>query len=366
LFLSVLHGIERSSERLPLPAWARPALGGLALGLSGTGLILLLGPRLGTEGQGVGIFGGGYGLVQVAITDAPWLPRGWGGVELLLVLMVAKLIASSLTIGTGGSAGDFGPSLVLGGLVGGVFGRAVHIVWPELGIDAGAFALVGMGTFYGGIAHVPLSALVLVCELAGTYDLLVPLMLSVGISFVLLHRRSLYGAQVPSRRDSPAHRKTFVLDVLKGVRAREVLEERPVVRFAPDMPMSRMLQQVADARWQEVFPVVDQSGKLRGVVTTGALRQVAAEPDLAGLTIAADVMRPALTIPPDCNLREAARRLRLEEDVTGLVVQSAEGALLGILDEGDIARAYLQATSEAQGASGEISITGRFPQPPST
>src|SRR4029079_15287034 len=133
-----------------------------------------------------------------AITGTEWLPKGWTGVELLLHLCAAKLIASSLTLGTGASAGDFAPSLVLGGLFGGAFGRAASLLLHDPRIDPGAFALVGMGTFYGGIAHAPISSLAMVCELAGSYDLLVPLMLAEGIAFVALRRRSLYAAQLPT------------------------------------------------------------------------------------------------------------------------------------------------------------------------
>src|SRR5262249_40449618 len=109
-------------------------------------------------------------------------------------------------IGTGGSAGDFAPSLVLGALFGGAFGRAAQLLLHDPRIDPGAFALVGMGACYGGIAHVPVSSLVLVSELAGRSDLLVPLMLAHGIAFIALQRHSLYRAQVPTLNDSPAHR----------------------------------------------------------------------------------------------------------------------------------------------------------------
>ena len=94
---------------------------------------------------------------------------------------------------------------MIGGLFGGAFGRAAQLLLHDPRIDPGAFALVGMGTFYGGIAHAPLSSLVLVCELAGSYDLLVPLMLAEGIAFVALRKRSLYHAQVPTQRESPVH-----------------------------------------------------------------------------------------------------------------------------------------------------------------
>jgi len=261
-FLGVLHGVKRWSAQLPLPLWARPGLGGLLLGCVSAPVLWWFGRHLGLPGQGLGILGGGYGAAQIAITGASWLPGGWLGVQILLLLCAGKLVASSLTIGTGGSAGDFAPSLVLGGLFGGAFGRAVQLLVHDPRIDPGAFALVGMGIFYGGVAHVPVSSLVMVCELAGSYDLLVPLMLAEGIAFVALRRRSLYPAQVPSQHDSPAH-PAAGLDVLRSIAVRDVMiEGRPFVSFSPGTPASEMLPRIAEAGWQDTFPVLDRQGML--------------------------------------------------------------------------------------------------------
>jgi CIC family chloride channel protein len=178
----VAIGFSSTLERVKrFAAWSKPALGGLALGLFATPFIMEIGPRIGHEGQGLGILGGRYDAAQLAITGAPSFPEGWRGVELLALLGVAKIVATSLTVGSGGSAGDFGPSLVIGGIFGGAFGRAASMLLHDPRIDPGAFALVGMGTLYGGLAHVPIASLVMTCELAGSYDLLVPLMLAEGI-----------------------------------------------------------------------------------------------------------------------------------------------------------------------------------------
>ena len=146
-FLRLFRAVQRAAAALPGPAWLRPAVGGLALGLLATPIVMLVGDRLGAEGQGLGIFGGGYGAAQTAITGAPWLPGGWSSVGLLCLLAIAKVAAASLTIGSGGSAGDFAPSLAIGALLGGAFGRAAQLVLGDPAIDAGAFALVGMGVF---------------------------------------------------------------------------------------------------------------------------------------------------------------------------------------------------------------------------
>ncbi|MES1171912.1 MAG: chloride channel protein [Bacteroidota bacterium] len=232
LFLGTLRTVQAVSARLTVPDWAKPAMGGLALGVFAVPLILLVGWQVGQPGQGLGLLGGGYGAVQVAISGASWLPGGWSAVALLAGLCVAKVFASSLTIGTGGSAGDFAPSLVIGGLFGGAFGRAVQLLSDDPRINPAAFALIAMGTFYGGLAHAPLSSLIIVCELAGSYDLLVPLMLAEGIAFVALRKRSLYTAQPATRRQSPAHSDDSGLIVPPP----PVPPVEPVVPVAPVAP----------------------------------------------------------------------------------------------------------------------------------
>ncbi|HWV38410.1 MAG TPA: chloride channel protein [Vulgatibacter sp.] len=215
LFLATLRGTRRIIGKLPGPTWMRPAYGGLLLGALITPVLVVLAGHVPAPGQGLGILGGGYGAVQVAITGSDWLPDGWTAVALLAAMSVAKLVAASFTIGSGGSAGDFAPSLAIGGLFGGAFGRAAQLLVDPT-IDPGAFALVGMGVFYGGIAHVPLASLVLVCELAGNYDLIVPLMLTQGIAFVALRNRALYHAQPATLADSPVHRGTLARQPSEG------------------------------------------------------------------------------------------------------------------------------------------------------
>ncbi|HSZ81972.1 MAG TPA: chloride channel protein [Polyangia bacterium] len=288
LFMTSLRTVQRASAALKIPEWMKPALGGAALGAFCVPIILFVGWRLAQPGQGVGLLGGGYGAVQVAITGAPWLPMGWSGAALLLFLCFAKIIASSLTIGTGGSAGDFAPALVIGGLFGGAFGRAAHMLTGDPRIDAGAFALVAMGTFYGGAAHAPLSSLVLVCELAGSYDLLVPLMLAEGIAFVALRKKSLYHAQVATQRQSPVH-QTPSLDILRAARVAQVM--RPV--------------------------------------------------SMSGVPVVA----PDLHVGPDDDLRTATQTL-LTNKLREIPVTDAAGQIVGLLDEADISRYFLDASTK--------------------
>jgi CIC family chloride channel protein len=292
LFLSSLRTVQRVTASLPIPKWARPGLGGLAVGVFCVPIVVFVGWRLAQPGQGVGLLGGGYGAVQVAISGADWLPVGWAGVALLAFLCLAKIVASSLTIGSGGSAGDFAPSLVIGGLFGGAFGRAAQMLLGDPRIDPGAFALVAMGTFYGGVAHVPLSSLVLVCELAGSYDLLVPLMLAEGIAFVALRRKSLYRAQVGTQRESPVHQQsTPTRDVLRETRVGAVM---------------RMMSS-------------------SGIPTAAREHSVRA----------------------DADLRTAAETM-LANKLREVQVTDAEGQVIGLLDEADISRFYLKAADDEQ------------------
>jgi CIC family chloride channel protein len=348
LFIGILHQVKRITERLPIAPWAKPALGALALGALAVPIIWFVGRRMGA-GQGLGILGGGYGAAQVASTGAPWVPAEWRGVQLLLMLGAAKMVATALTVGSGGSAGDFGPSMVMGGIFGGAFGRAAQLLLNDPRIDPGAFALVGMGTFYGGLAHVPIGSLVMTCELAGSYDLLVPLMLAEGIAFVALRNRSLYSSQVDTKRDSPAHRDDLIFDVLKDVRVGTVvIGGRDIVSFRRQTPAAEVLRLVAAAEWQDAFPVLDSDDELVGVVTTDILRAAATEPDVTNLAVADDMMAPPIFVKDSDDLHTALESM-LAAGMRELLVVDADKRVIGVVDEAEITAAYLAATAGRRG-----------------
>jgi len=301
VFLASLRSVQSLSERLELPGWAKPGIGGLAVGLFCVPIIMFIGWRVSQPGQGLGLLGGGYGAVQMAISGSTWLPGGWSGAGLLLLLCLAKILASSLTIGSGGSAGDFAPALAIGGLFGGAFGRAAQLISGDPRLDPGAFALVAMGTFYGGIAHTPLSSLVLVCELAGSYDLLVPLMLAEGIAFVALRKRTLYHAQVPTQRDSPVHKIDVGEDLLRSVQVARVMRALPAPAVA---------------------------------ASAGDGTAVVAAPPL-----------PVIAVRADIDLRAAGEALRAHK-LREIAVTDETGQVVGLLDEADIAHFYLDATAK--------------------
>jgi CIC family chloride channel protein len=347
-FLGVYRRLKEFFTRLPLPVWAQPAIGGLALGVFATPLVMLVGVHVRQPGQGLGLLGGGYGAVQMAISGSPFLPEGWTAVGLLAALSIAKLFAASITIGSGGSAGDFAPSLAIGGLFGGAFGRAAQLLLHDPHIAPGAFALVGMGAFYGGIAHVPLSALVLVCELAGNYDLLVPLMLTQGIAFVALRKRALYHAQVATQRESSVHRDTLLLNFLETLQVKSVLREQsPPICFFRETALSQMVHHLTHSGDQDVFPVIEPDGRLAGLVTSSTMRMAMGEMADASWALAADLMQPPVSVAPDDDLRAASERL-LANELRELPVVSNEGRVLGMFDESDVARVYVKAAARAE------------------
>ena len=343
-FVWTLGSVRRAAERLKVPPWTKPAVGGLLLGVLATPLVYFLGRHMG-EGQGLGILGGGYGAAQVAITGASWFPSGWRGVEVLIGLGVIKIVATSLTVGSGGSAGDFGPSMVMGGIFGGAFGRAAQLIFHDPAIDPGAFALVGMATFYGGLAHVPIGSLVMTCELAGSYDLLVPLMLAEGIAYVALRNQTLYHAQVQTKRDSPAHRDDLILDFLKGIRVDEILvKDRPLATFARNTAASEVIRVVAGADFQDAFPVLASDGKLVGVITAEILRTTAADPEVVGVAVADDMMGPPISVRDTDDLHNALE-IMIASAMRELLVVDEVGKVLGVLDQTEITIAYLAATA---------------------
>ena len=349
-FVWVYGRVRQSFNSLPVPDWARPALGGLLLGVLCTPLIYWVGNHIGAPGQGLGMLGGGYGAVQMAIAGSPFLTEGWTAVGLLMALTCAKLLASSITIGSGGSAGDFAPSLAMGGLFGGAFGRAAQLLFHDPHIQPGAFALVGMGTFYGGIAHVPLSALVMVCELAGNYDLLVPLMLAQGIAFVALRHRSLYHAQISAQRDSTTNRDATLLDILRTVRVRDVMKAGPApICFYRETSTSDIIRQASTNSSQEVFPVLGVDQTIVGLISPLSLRILSAEPSGTTWTIAADLMQTAVSVHRDDDLRTAISAM-LDNELREIPVLSDDRRVLAMLDETDITEVYLRAAARAESA----------------
>ncbi len=329
VFVRMRHLSEdRLFGPLAVPGWVKPAIGGALLGM----LALVVPQALGT----------GYGWVQGAISTHEWVPVAWDGVWMLLGLAAVKMIATSLSVGSGGSGGDFGPSLVIGGLCGGGFGLLFHLVAPDLVPDPGAFALVGMGAFVGGIGHVPVSSLIIVCEMTGSYDLLVPLMLAEGITFVLLRRVAIYRRQVRSRLDSPAHRDEVTVDILESICVQDVFEKgAQLSEVQARAPLREVLRVLSGSRYPAVL-VRDAEGRLVGEISLDAIQGALLEEGLEGVLLAADVMGKLPRLAPSDDLHTALHHF-LVSGATVLPVVDPElhgQPIVGVLTQVQVTQAY--------------------------
>jgi CIC family chloride channel protein len=195
----VFYGVRDAFRAIPLPPHVKPAIGGL-----GVGLLALALPQ---------VLGGGYGWIQEAID-------GRLAVSLMLALVFAKLVAFALTVSSGGSGGVFAPSLFVGAMVGGCVGAV-------LGQPAAPFVIVGMAALFAGAARVPIATMLMVTEMTGGYQLLVPAALAVTLSYLVesaLSRRlkygTLYEAQVRSPAYSPAHHAEHLQTAFRLLRER--------------------------------------------------------------------------------------------------------------------------------------------------
>jgi CIC family chloride channel protein len=326
LFVFIMHGSkERVWDRWKAPAWIKPAVGGLAMGC-----IAVVLPQ---------VMGIGYGWLQDAVMWTGTFPIAWTTVLLLAGIALAKMVATSCTISSGGSGGDFGPSLVIGGLLGAAFGQAFHLLLPTLVMQPGAFALVGMATFFGGIAHVPLASLIMVCELTGSYDLLVPLMLSEGVAFALLRNTALYKSQVKSPLDSPAHAGELAVDILAMLRVSDAYDRAAQVKPVPmSMPLDALLGELAATR-HATFPVADASGNLVGMVSLATLRTMLDEQEHVGIVVG-DAMERLVTVAPNDVLSEALDRLLKSGHAELPVVEPGRPGVVGLIGHSEIVAAY--------------------------
>ncbi|MCA9513740.1 MAG: chloride channel protein [Myxococcales bacterium] len=327
-----------------LPLWLRPAVGGLFVGAIGLFVPALLGK--------------GVGLAQAAID-------GGIGIGALLLLAVGKMVTTALTTGSGGSGGTLWPSLVIGGAIGGAVGQATVALFPSLGVNPAAFVLVGMAGFFAAASNITISTVFLVCEIAGTYRLLVPAIWVCALAWMLARRASLFTSQVPTRLDAPPQVSEVMAAVLRRIRVRDAMPHRdqPLVAVNPNTPLRDLLGHFARSE-QSVFPIVSSDGRLVGVVDGRDLRRRIGEHDgINNLLIAEDFLSPAVTIAAEATLYDAIARMSASGYTEDLLVidDDEHRRLLGSLSRRHIITTYYQrALGETDDA---LAIAGVAPPP---
>ncbi len=324
IYVKVFYGMrDRVFAPMPVPAWLKPAIGGFLLALLAVAV-----PQ---------VLGGGYGWLQLTIDEQ--LP-----LKILLFLLPAKILATSLTISSGGSGGVFAPSLVIGGVAGAVFAELVQRLAPQFAPPTAACVLVGMGGFFAGVAKVPIASLIMVAEMSGSYGLLVPMMLVSSVAYLLTRGVSIYEQQVPGRVDSPAHIGEFEIDILERLTVGEVMDvDQKVVTVPPGASFETVLELVADAD-QYAFPVVDSDGVVEGMFSINDVRRVMATPEVWPLLVASDLgvtARGMAYLEPDDDLHTALQRFTaFRRDILPVVDGQPPAAVIGLLRHHEVMEAY--------------------------
>jgi CIC family chloride channel protein len=237
------------------------------------------------------------------LTDASTVSIG-----ILLTIALVKILTTSLTISSGGSGGVFGPSMVIGGCTGGAVGLWFQRLWPSLVQQPEAYAIVGMAGFFAGCAHAPFSTIIMVSEMTGGYELLLPTMWVSTLCFIMSRRWKLYSKQVPSRLESPAHRGDFLVDVLEGLTVAEVYDRsRNILRIPESMPLHQIVHALSTTK-QHYFPVVNEAGEMVGIFSGDDIRRYLYDETLWQLATANDVMNPYIvSVTPQDDLNVAIR-----------------------------------------------------------
>lgn len=335
VYVKVFYGTRAVFAKLPLPRPLRPMLGG---GLTGL-LALALLASLGTGSHVGDVLSSGYGIIQAVISS----DGASVTMTVLLAVCFGKIVTTSLSIGSGGSGGVFGPSMVIGASVGAWVGKVFHALMPTVVVHPSAFAIVGMAGFFAAAANAPISTVIMVSELTGNYELLVPAMWVCSFAFLVGKRWSIYEKQVPSKLWSPAHSAELAGKVFAGASVADVFSRtRKLVRLPTGASLDEILDATQHTR-QRIFPVTRDDGSLAGSFRIDDLTHAMHEPEPAQRAMSALALcgDNALTIGAGERV-ERAQQLLSRHHVDELLVVDDESRqrVLGIVTSADILLAY--------------------------
>ncbi|NIX55193.1 MAG: CBS domain-containing protein, partial [candidate division Zixibacteria bacterium] len=271
LFITSLYSTQDFFERMKIPSFLKPAIGGLVVGA-----IAIAFPQV-------------YGVGYESMNDALW---GRDVRWLLAVLIFAKIAATSATLGSGGSGGIFAPSLFLGAMLGSLIGEQAHQLHPAITASAGAYALVGMGAVVAGTTHAPISAILIIFELTNDYRIIAPLMLTCIISVLLstyIKKESAYTMKLVRRGLNIFEGRD--INILRSIKVKDVLNDE-VEKISSDASFAELIRCMIRSQHQQYF-VVNEQGELVGTISLLELKEFLKDEDyLRGLVIAADLAHP--------------------------------------------------------------------------
>jgi CIC family chloride channel protein len=322
-FTKSLYRIEDLFDEIKFPEYLKGIIGGLILGAAS-----LVFPQ---------ILGVGYGAIDMALMQkmAWWL---------LLVLVLVKILATSITIGSGGSGGIFAPSLFLGAMAGGFFGAVVHQIFPAITASPGAYSIVGMGAVVSATTHGPLSAILILFEMTGDYKIILPLMLSCIIAAITsgqLLRDSIYTLKLARRGIDIKEGKE--VNVLKSMFVKEVMNPN-VETIAEALPLSQIADVISKSKFNS-FPVLNSQKQLIGILSFNDYSEAIFDENLKDLVVARDLASTDLvTVSMEDNLWTALEKISAKDFAVLPVVSPQEtNKLEGVISRRDIIGAYNKA-----------------------
>ncbi|WP_225850814.1 chloride channel protein [Streptomyces sp. HPF1205] len=307
-FTRVLYAVEDACDRAWRgPEWARPAVGGLLLGL-----LLLFLPQM---------YGVGYPVLENAVA-------GHYVIGFLLLLVVAKAVATSLTIGIGGSGGVFAPSLFMGAAFGAAYGATAHHLAPGVAGPVGAYGLIGMGAVFAGAARAPITAVIIMFELTGEYSIILPLMTAIVLATAVsraLSRDTIYTLKL-RRRGIDIDEKPTAPAPLAGLPVRAVMEPLPAPLDGA-LPLARAATALARSP-HGTLPVVAADGTYLGTATARTAAETLADGahDTAAVGTIAHLPR---SVAAEADLSTALDALVTAEGAGLPVLDQAERRLVG-------------------------------------
>ncbi|MEM2933700.1 MAG: chloride channel protein [Methanocellales archaeon] len=319
VYIKAFYGFRSFFHRLKIPNYLKPAIGGFAVGVIGIFLPQVLGM--------------GYGWLQLAMQgNFTILPM-----HIIFILIFAKILATSLSIGSGGSGGVFAPSLFIGGMTGGAVWYACTLINPHPDLMPAAFVIVGMMAFFGGVGKAPIAVILMVSEMTWSYALFLPSMVAVVIAYVLTGKNTIYQSQLASRAESPAHRVEYSTPLLQRLKVKDAMT-RNVITIAPNTTLEAAAELLKRHKIKGL-PVIEDN-KIKGVITLTDIMQIPKE--LWRKTpVESKMSKDVIIAKPDESLYDAFMKMVGNEIGRLPVVElSNPEKLVGIITRIDIGNLY--------------------------
>ena len=321
-FIKTLYFLEDFFDnKFKFPPYLKPVIGGTAIGIIG-----LLAPQ---------IMGVGYDSINEALrNNIIWY--------FALSLIFIKIIATAITLGSGGSGGIFAPALFMGAMCGAFFGHFVHLLYPAISASPGAYALVAMGGLVAGTTRAPITAIIIVFELTKDYNIILPLMVTCIISMIIsskLSRESIYTLKLILRNINIKEGQE--INIMESIFVREVYKsEYDSIKITDDF--AKVIKSLIKGGYPE-FPVIDSQNNIKGMLSIFDIKDYMYEREaLKNLLIAGDILRSNFPVTlPDENCQAALDKMK-EYDIEGIPVVLANDnkKLLGMIWLKDIQDAY--------------------------